>query len=97
MKDKSPMIMQISTMEDINKLKKSESVKYINLDITNPNLEVIYYLIDNGEKYSYSDMIDNKNGYIYVPYEIFKKSSLNENSVILLPYLYFASFFIYLQ
>lgn len=76
MKDKSPMIMQISKMEDIKKLKESNTVKYINLDITNPNLEVIYYLIDNGENYSYSDMIEGKNGYIYVSYEIFKSSSL---------------------
>lgn len=76
MKDKSPMIMQISTMEDIKKLKESKTVKYVNLDITNPNLEVIYYLIDNGEKYSYSDMVEGKNGYIYVTYEIFKEASL---------------------
>ena len=71
MKDKSPMIMSISTMEDIENLKKMPTVKYINIDITNPNLEVIYYLIDNGKDYSYADMIDGKNGYIYVSYDIF--------------------------
>lgn len=76
MKDKSPMIMSISTMEDINKLKNMPNVKYINLDITNPNLEVIYYFIDNGKHYSYSDMIDGKNGYIYVTHDIFKESQL---------------------
>lgn len=76
MKDKSPMILSISTMEDIDKLKKLPNVKYINLDITNPNLEVIYYLIDNGGAYSYSDMIDGKNGYIYVSYDIFRQSEL---------------------
>ena len=76
MKDKSPIIMSISTMEDIEKLKKTNTIKYINLDITNPNLEVIDYLIENGQSYSYSDMIDGKNGYIYVSYEIFKESEL---------------------
>lgn len=63
-------------MEDIKKLKELPNVKYINLDITNPNLEVIYYLIDNGKNYSYSDMLDGKNGYIYVSHEVFKESEL---------------------
>lgn len=82
MKDKSPMIMSISTMDDIKRLNELESVKYINLDITNPNLEVIYYLIDNGQNYSYSDMIDGKNGYIYVTYEVFKEAELSILDII---------------
>lgn len=82
MKDKSPMIMSISTMDDIKRLNELESVKYINLDITNPNLEVIYYLIDNGQNYSYSDMIDGKNGYIYVAYEVFKEAELSILDII---------------
>lgn len=99
MKDKSPMILSVSTMEDINKLKELPNVKYINLDITTPNLEVIYYLIDNGESYSYSDMIEGKNGYIYVSYEIFRQSELfildiinnvdpNLNQIEIAKYLY---------
>lgn len=76
MKDNPPVIMKISSMKDIEKLKKTENVKYINLDITQPNLEVIYYLIENGQNYSYSDLIDGKKGYIYVPYETFKRSQL---------------------
>lgn len=74
--------MQISTMEDIKKLKKCKTVKYLNLDITNPSIEVLYYLIDNGEKYSYSDMIEEKNGYIYVPYKIFKTATLKILDII---------------
>lgn len=76
MKDKSSIIMSISTMEDIEILKKSENVKYINLNITDPNMEVVYYLLENGQNYSYSDMLDGKNGYIYVPFDIFKESEL---------------------
>ncbi len=63
-------------MDDIKKLKEASSVKYVNLDITNPDLEVIDYLIKNGQDYSYSDLVDNKNGYIYVSYEIFKDAEL---------------------
>ena len=69
-------------MDDIKRLNELESVKYINLDITNPNLEVIYYLIDNGQNYSYSDMIDGKNGYIYVAYEVFKEAELSILDII---------------
>ena len=70
MKNKSPLIMSISTMEDIKTLESTPSVKYLNVDITNPNLEVVYYLLDNGENYSYADLLDGKNGYIYVSYEV---------------------------
>lgn len=76
MKDKSPVIMNISTMEDIKKLKNTPTIKYLNIDIKNPNLEVIYYLIENGQKYSYSELLDEKHGYIYISYEIFKSSQL---------------------
>jgi len=63
-------------MEDIKILKKTPSIKYLNLSITSPNLEVIYYLLENGQDYSYAEKIEDKKGYIYVPYEIFKKSEL---------------------
>ena len=69
-------------MDDINKLKNTPSVKYINIDINNPNLEVVYYLIENGQNYSYSDMIDGINGYIYVPYDIFKEGELEILDII---------------
>lgn len=82
MKDKSPIIFSVSTMEDISKLKKMTNVKYINIDISNPNLEVIYYLIDNGQDYSYSEMINGINGYIYVSYEIFRDAELEILDII---------------
>ena len=76
MKDSSQIRMNITNMDDIQKLKETPSIKYINIDIMNPNLEVLYYLIDQGQKYSYSERIDNKNGYIYVTHDIFKQSQL---------------------
>ena len=76
MKDKSPVIMSKSTMKDIQELKKSNNIKYLNIDITSPDLEVIYYLIENGKNYSYSDMLDGKRGYIYVSYDVFRESEL---------------------
>ena len=63
-------------MEDIKLLKNSPSIKYLNLNITSPSLEVIYYLLENGESYSYAEKIEDSRGYIYVPYEMFKKSQM---------------------
>ena len=52
MKDSKQIIMNITSMEDIKKLKENKSIKYINLDIEAPDLEAIYYLIENGKNYS---------------------------------------------
>ena len=67
--------MNITNMEDIKRLKEQQDVKYLNIDIMTPDLEVLYYLIDNGQNYSYSDLINEQKGYIYVSYEIFKKGT----------------------
>lgn len=74
MKNGSKIMMDINTMEDIKILKNTPSVKYINLNITSPNLEVIYYLLENGDSYSYAEKIEDKRGYTYVSYEVFKKA-----------------------
>lgn len=76
MKDSKQLRMNISSMDDIKKLEKNPDIKYLNIDILNPDLEVIYYLIDYGKKYSYSELIDNQKGYIYVSHDIFKQAQL---------------------
>ena len=68
--------MTIKNMDDIKKIKDNKDIKYLNIDIEEPNLEVLYYLLENGENYSYTEMINEIKGYIYVPYEIFKEGSL---------------------
>ena len=74
MKDSKQLRMNITSMADIKKLEQKKEVKYLNIDITNPDLEVIYYLIDHGHNYIYADLIDSARGYIYVPYDIFKQA-----------------------
>jgi len=74
MKDSYQLIMNIKTMEDIKKLEKNPNIKYLNIDITTPDLEVIYYLIDHGQKYSYTDLINDKKGYIYINHNNFKRA-----------------------
>ena len=82
MKDKGQLMMNISTFEDLEALRENKSVKYINLDISNPNKKIIDYLLENGLNLSYSDMINKKPGYIFVDYEIFKKGQLLINELI---------------
>ena len=66
MKNSKEIRIDITSMEDIKKLKQNKNIKYINLDIENPDLEVIYYLLENGKNYSYSEKTSDKNGYIYI-------------------------------
>lgn len=74
MKDSKQLRLNISSMNDIKKLNDYKSVKYLNIDIMHPDIEVIYYLIEHGQNYSYSDLIENNTGYIYVSHEVFKQS-----------------------
>ena len=76
MKDSKQLRMNITSMDDIKKLEKNKNIKYLNIDVMNPDLEIIYYLIDHGQNYSYSDLIEDKKGYIYVSHEIFKQSMM---------------------
>lgn len=72
MKNTHSLILTISTMKDIDKIK--ENTKYINIDITNCNHDVIEYFLQNGKNYLYSETIDKNKGYSYVSYEDFNKA-----------------------
>lgn len=72
MKNTDSLVIAISTMKDIAKIK--ENTKYINIDITTCNHDVIDYFLKNGKDYLYSETIDNVLGYIYVNYEEFSKA-----------------------
>lgn len=74
MKDSKQLRMNITSMDDIKKLESNKDIKYLNLDIMNPDKEVLSYLIDNGQNYSYSEIYNDQKGYIYVSYDIFKES-----------------------
>ena len=69
-------MIDVTNMDDIKKLKNNKNIKYINLDIENPNLETIYYLLEHGKQYSYAEKTNEKKGYIYVSYDIFKQAEL---------------------
>lgn len=69
MKNTHSLVVSISNLKDIDKIK--ENTKYINIDITNYDHDVIAYFIKNGENYLYSDIIEGNRGYIYVTYNEF--------------------------
>lgn len=74
------VIVNIKSMKDIDKI--SENTKYINVSIDDVNIEVIDYLLLNGNRYSYSDIIGEKNGFIYASYDMFKYSEGVITSII---------------
>ncbi len=69
MKNSKSLIVSVSSMKDIENITKN--TKYINIDITNPNYDVIKHFIKNGSRFMYSDIINNTKGYNYVSYEDF--------------------------
>ena len=72
MKNKYPLIVTISSLNDLDKIKST--TKYINFDLTNIDHEVISYFLEYGENYLYSETIDSNSGYIYVGYQDFKNA-----------------------
>lgn len=73
-------ILNIHDKEDIKKI--TSDTKYVNVSINNVNMDIINYFLENGANYSYSDSIDNKNGFIYVDYDMFKEGESILNSII---------------
>ena len=72
MKNTKSLVVAVSTIKDIEKIKKD--TKYINIDITNCPHDVIEYFMKKGQNYLYSETINNNSGYIYVSYEDFYKA-----------------------
>lgn len=72
MKNTHSLVVSVCSIKDIDKIK--EDTKYINIDITNCDHDVIDYFLKNGKNYLYSEIIENTKGYIYVPYEEFLKA-----------------------
>lgn len=66
----SDIIISIKNMKDTQKI--TADTKYINMDINEVSTETIDYFLLNGGKYSYSDSINGRDGFIYAGYDMFK-------------------------
>ena len=69
MQDNKNLIVDIRAFSDIDKI--DFNTKYINIDITNYNKEIIEYFKLNGQSYLYSESVNNITGYVYVSYDKF--------------------------
>ena len=69
MKNNNSLIVHIKKLSDISLI--TPNTKYINIDITNYDHDIITYFMENGSEYLYSEIIDNHPGYIYVNYDEF--------------------------
>ena len=74
------VIVSVNTMNDISNI--NNNTKYINLSIDSFNSDVINYFLEYGKGYSYTDTINNKNGFIYATYSMFKNSENIINGII---------------
>ena len=72
MKNKQSLIVTISRLEDLDKIKPH--TKYINLDLDSIDHNVIEYFLECGDNFLYADMIENVKGYVYVSYNDFKNA-----------------------
>lgn len=78
------VIVSINSMKDIENI--TDNTKYINLSINNVDVNVIDYFLLHGQNYMYTDTIDNKNGFIYANYDMFKSGeAIIDNIVDMMP------------
>ena len=72
MKKSKSYVVSINSKSDIDLI--TDDTKYININVTNPDIDVINFFLKNGENYLYSEIIDGTCGYIYVNYKEFAMS-----------------------
>ncbi len=72
MKVDATYIVSVTSKKDLDLI--SDKTKYININLTNPDIDIINFFKNNGENYLYSEIIDGKSGYIYVSHDEFCKA-----------------------
>ena len=78
------VIVNIKNMKDIDNITKN--TKYINIPIDDVSIDVIDYFLINGMDYSYSETINDRNGFIYASYDMFKLGeSIIDNIIDTMP------------
>lgn len=78
--DRGNIIVSVKNIDDIKNI--DNDTKYINLCLDNINIDVIEYFLLNGKDYLYSDSFDNRNGYIYASYDMFKEGEYLISKII---------------
>lgn len=74
------IIVNVKSIDDIDRI--TTNSRYINISIDNYSRDVIDYFLNNGSEYSYSDIVGDRNGFIYANYDMFKYSENVLNNII---------------
>ncbi len=74
------IIVDIKYKKDIDNI--TENTKYINISVQEVGSDIIDYFLLNGINYSYSDVIDDRCGFIYASYDMFKMGESLIDNVI---------------
>lgn len=74
------VIVSIKDMNDIRNI--TENTKYINICIDSVGTDVIDYFLLNGMNYSYTDTINDRSGFIYASYDMFKSAESIIDSIV---------------
>ena len=74
------IILSINDINDIDKI--GNNTKYINISIDSFSRDVIDYFLRCGKDFLYTDSINNKNGFIYATYDMFKNGEKIIDSII---------------
>lgn len=74
------VIVNIKSMKDVDSV--TNNTRYINFSIDNMEREVIDYFLLHGKNYSYSDAINDKNGFIYANYDMFYNGEIIVDKII---------------
>ena len=82
MKNRDGYIVSLSTLDDIMDI--TSDTKYLNIDITETDHDLIAYLKKYGKYYKYDVLIDKNPGYNYANYEVFKKAETIIDMIIAL-------------
>ena len=78
--NKGSILVCINSINDVDKI--TPDTKYINIAIDNINTDVIDYFLLHGDKYSYSDIMNGKMGFIYADYECFRLGEMKISNII---------------
>lgn len=74
------VIVNIKSMKDVDNI--TNNTRYINFSIDDVDTDVIDYFLLNGNKYSFSDSIKGRNGFIYAGYDMFHDGEIIINNII---------------
>lgn len=73
-------VLAVDNREVINKI--DNNTRYINIPIDKIDTDIVDFFLNDGDNYLYSEILNKKNGFIYVDYAMFKQGEKVLNDII---------------